>query len=120
MCTLLLALFFLVAAAVSYSPYSPTTPDYTPTKRVFQEQSKDQLSRFIGKYDFPDIGQIDMIVKDDGLEFTGASFSDPIFLWPESDSTFFNKNSGTRYNFTLKNNLVTDLQFSRYQGKKAE
>ncbi|MDF1698900.1 MAG: serine hydrolase [Saprospiraceae bacterium] len=95
-------------------------PDYVPTKRIFKEQSQEQLTRFIGKYDFLERGHADINVKEDGLEFTGEIFSSPIFLWPESDSTFFNKSSGTRYKFSLNNGEVTGVKFSRIEGKKIE
>ncbi|MCD2259130.1 serine hydrolase domain-containing protein [Psychroserpens luteolus] len=93
-------------------------PGYTPTKRVFKEQSQEQLARFIGTYDFLEKGIANMTVKGDGLEFTGELFSKPIFLWPESDTTFFNKKTGTRYKFTLKNGAVKGVKFSRFEGKK--
>ena len=95
-------------------------PGYSPTRKVFKEQSHEQLKRFVGKYDFQERGQAAIIVKDDGLEFTGELFSTPIFLWPESDSTFFNKNSGTRYKFSTKNGMVKSVKFSRVQGEKVE
>ena len=91
---------------------------YRPLKRVFKEQSQKQLSKFIGKYDFLERGQADIVVKNDGLEFTGGPFSNPVFLWPESDNRFFNKRTGTRYNFAVKNGLVTGVKFARIEGKK--
>ena len=95
-------------------------PDYFPIKRVFEEQSPGQLTRFVGKYDFLEKGQAEVKVKEDGLEFYGELFSEPVFLWPESDTTFFNKSTGTRYNFNLENDLVTGVKFSRLQGKKVK
>lgn len=93
---------------------------YSPIKRLFKEQTQQQLSRFVGTYDFLERGKSNIIVKGDGLEFTGGIFSNPIFLWPESDTTFFNKSSGTRYKFTLKNGLVTGVKFSRFKANKIE
>lgn len=95
-------------------------PGYSPIKRVFKEQSQQQLNRFVGTYDFLERGKSNIIVKDDGLEFTGGIFSNSIFLWPESDTTFFNKRTGTRYKFTLKNSLVIRVKFSRFEGNKIE
>ena len=96
-------------------------PDYTPKKRVFKEQSQEQLTRFVGKYDFHEYGgEGNIIVKDDGLELTLEKSPDPIFLWPESDSTFFSKNAGQRFNFTLNNGLATHIEFSGVKIKKIE
>ncbi len=95
-------------------------PDYKPTTRVFMEQSPEQLSRFIGKYYFPNKGESNIIVKDNGLEFSGGIFTNPVFLLPETDSTFFNKNSGTYYRFQFKGDSIASVKFSRYKGKKIE
>ena len=95
-------------------------PDYSPTKRVFKEQSQEHLKKFIGTYDFLERGQADIVVEEEGLKITGKLFSSPILLWPESDSTFFNKSTGTRYNFTFKDDSVTKVKFSRYTGEKIE
>ncbi|MFY0602445.1 MAG: serine hydrolase [Flavobacteriaceae bacterium] len=95
-------------------------PDYSPRRRVFKEQSQEQLARFVGKYDFQKDGQVDIKVKDDGLEFSGGLVSKPIFLWPESDNRFFIKRNGTRVNFTLKNDVVTEMKVLSYKGKKIE
>lgn len=92
-----------------------------PRTRIINEQSQKQLMRFIGKYDFLEYGgQADIIVKNDGLELTFGISSKSIFLWPESDSTFFSKNAGQRFNFTLKNGLVTGIEFSGVEVKKIE
>jgi len=93
-------------------------PDYYPLEKVFKEQSQEQLERFIGKYDIPEVGQVDIIVKDDGLELTLEISPEPILLWPESDSIFFSKNAGQRFNFTLKDGIVTGIKVSGVEGKK--
>lgn len=89
-----------------------------PRTRVFKEQSKEQLRRFVGKYHFPENGDAKIVIKDNGLEFTGEIFSTPIFLLPETDSTFFNKNSGTRYTFKFEGDSITSVKFSRFEAKK--
>ncbi|MEM9547180.1 MAG: serine hydrolase [Bacteroidota bacterium] len=95
-------------------------PGYTPKKRIFKEQSQKELTRFNGKYEFPKIGQVDISVKDDGLELDAAIVSEPVFLWPESDSTFFSRRAGQRFNFTLDNGLVTGMMISGIEGQKVE
>jgi len=91
-----------------------------PRTRVFKEQSQKELARFTGKYHFPENGDAKIVIKDNGLEFTGEIFSKPIFLLPETDSTFFNKNSGTRYQFTFEGDTIISVKFSRFEAKKIE
>ena len=96
-------------------------PDYTPTKRVFEEQSQAQLERFVGKYDFLDNGFAQVSIKDDGLAFDAKGFTEEtVPLWPESDSTFFSKNTGLRFNFTLEGGEVTGMKILSYEGTKVE
>ena len=96
-------------------------PDYTPRKRVFKEQSTEQLARFVGKYDFLENGLADVIVQEDGLALTAKGFTpETIPLWPEADSTFFSKNTGLRFNFTLDGGAVTSLKILSYEGRKVE
>ncbi|MEE9361351.1 MAG: serine hydrolase domain-containing protein [Cellulophaga sp.] len=91
-----------------------------PRTRVFKEQSQKELARFIGKYHFPENGDAKIVIKDNGLEFTGEIFSDPIFLLPETDNTFFNKNTGTYYTFQFERGSITSVKFSRFEAKKIE
>ena len=93
-------------------------PDYKPTIRVFKEKSPKQLTPFIGKYQFPDRSKSTIIVKDNGLEFSGGIFTNPVFLLPETDSTFFNKNTGTLYTFQFKGDSIAGVKFSRNKAKK--
>jgi CubicO group peptidase (beta-lactamase class C family) len=93
-------------------------PDYSHSKRVFKEQSEEQLSKFVGNYDFLEYGKASIIVKEDGLELDADIAEEPVFLWPDSDSTFFSKNSGQRFKFTFKDDTVASMKFSRIEGKK--
>lgn len=88
--------------------------------RIFKEQSQKELARFTGKYLFPENGDAKIVIKDNGLEFTGEIFSGPIFLLPETDSTFFNKDTGTYYTFQFEGDSITGVKFSRFEAKKIE
>jgi len=91
-----------------------------PRTRVFKEQSQKELARFTGKYHFPENGDAKIVIKGNGLEFTGEIFTNPIFLLPETDNTFFNKNSGTYYTFKFEGDSITSVKFSRFEAKKIE
>ncbi len=95
-------------------------PEVKPRIRTFNEQSSKQLARFVGEYRFPKNGDAKIIVKDNGLEFTGKIFSRAIFLLPETDSVFFNKRSGTYYEFLFKEDAIIGVKFSRFEAKKIE
>lgn len=95
-------------------------PGYPPRKRVFKSQSQEQLKRFVGKYDFQDNGMVDIKVIDDGLEFNGDIVAKPIFLWPESDSTFFSKVTGQHFNFTFKDGSVKGMNVASLESVKVE
>lgn len=92
-----------------------------PRTRVFKEQSKKELERFTGKYNFPENGDAKIIIKNNGLEFTGKIFSsESVFLLPETDSLFFNKKTGTYYEFQFEGDTITGVKFSRFEAKKTE
>ncbi|MET1260579.1 serine hydrolase [Flagellimonas sp. DF-77] len=93
-------------------------PDYKPTVRVFKAQTASELERFSGTYDLGEYGQALLKVKDDGLEFSGDLVTEPVFLWPEADTTFFTKSAGQRFQFTIENGAVTGISFSRVSGTK--
>nr|WP_321235084.1 serine hydrolase domain-containing protein [uncultured Psychroserpens sp.] len=91
-----------------------------PRTRVFNEQSQKELGRFIGKYHFPEHGDAKISIKGNGLEFTGEIFTNPVFLLPETDSIFFNKNTGTYYRFQFEEDSINSVKFSRFEAKKIE
>ncbi len=93
-------------------------PGIEPRTRIIRKQSREQLERFEGTYNFPEYGDSHIRVKNNELEFTGGVFTNPIFLLPETDSIFFNKNSGTYYEFQFANDTITGVQFSTLKGKR--
>ena len=93
---------------------------YTRTRKV-NEQTKKELSRFVGDYMFEKHGSAEIRMKDIGLEFSGAIFSgDVVFLLPQSDTVFFNKETGTYYEFQLEDSKVKGVVFSKYEAKKID
>ncbi|WP_299114769.1 serine hydrolase [uncultured Winogradskyella sp.] len=93
-------------------------PGHTPRKRVFKKQSRQELERFIGKYDFGKEGQSEIKIKDDGLELSGGLVSNPVFLWPESDGKFFSRETGLYFNFDIQETDVVSIKVLSYEGKK--
>ena len=90
-----------------------------PMKRTINEQSVEARNRLVGSYLFSQYGEVEVKIKDNGLEIQGPSFSqDPIMLLPTNDSTYFNKNSGTYYTFRFEDEEVTGIQFWDNLGDK--
>ena len=87
-------------------------PGVEPIERVIQEQSAQELQKYTGKYNIKDLGDIVIVVKDNGLEHHAAFLDEPLFLLPSSDSTFFNKNDGEYVHFLRKGDTITG--FSTY------
>ncbi len=95
-------------------------PGMEPVKRVVQEQSAQELQRFTGKYTIPDLGDIEIKVKDNGLEHLAAFVDEPLFLLPASDSTFFNKNDGEYVNFLRNGDSIKGFKIYGFEASKME
>ncbi|MEL7003841.1 MAG: serine hydrolase domain-containing protein, partial [Bacteroidota bacterium] len=95
-------------------------PGIEPVKRVVYELSTEQLQRFTGKYSIPDLGEVEIVVKDNGLEHLAPFAPEPIFLLPASDSTFFNKNGGAYLEFIQESDSITGFKFYGFQATRTE
>ncbi|WP_350288429.1 serine hydrolase domain-containing protein [uncultured Croceitalea sp.] len=95
-------------------------PGYEPVLRTYVAQSDEQLEKFIGTYDFAERGKSKIAVRESGLEITEGFFKDSVFLLPENDSIFFNKNTGTQYRFQTKEGSILGVEFSSVVGKKID
>ncbi|MEM8967269.1 MAG: serine hydrolase [Bacteroidota bacterium] len=95
-------------------------PGMEPVKRVVQEQSAQELQRFTGKYTIPDLGDIEIKVKDNGLEHLAAFVDEPLFLLPASDSTFFNKNDGEYVLFIRNGDSIIGFKIYGFEASKIE
>lgn len=91
-----------------------------PKTRIVREQSADQLQLFAGKYNLPEMGDANIIVKNNGLELSANFLDEPIFLLPETDSTFFDKTDGEYFNFLLDGELITGFKVQQFEAVKIE
>ena len=92
---------------------------YTRLRKI-KAQSTEELSRYVGTYRFSADSNATITLKNNGLEFTGGPASAPIFLLPESDTTFFSSQSGLYFNFSLEGTSVVGIKVSNYEGQKIE
>ncbi len=93
-------------------------PGVEPTVRTVQEMSTEQLETFTGKYNIPDLGDINIVVKDNGLEHQAGFIPAPIFLLPASDSTFFVKTNGQYLEFRRDGDEITGFTIYGYDAVK--
>jgi hypothetical protein len=94
-------------------------PGLTPRTRAFNPQSPEALARFVGDYQFPEHGDGRIVVTEDGLTFYADLFHfKSVDLLPETDSVFFNKQTGTYYEFLWEDGAVTGLKFANLEAEK--
>ena len=95
-------------------------PGIEPKTRVIREKSYQELQNYAGKYHFPELGEAEIAIKDNGLELSGEFLDDPIFVLPETDSTFFERQNGEYFNFVMEKGKVTGVKVQRYEASKIE
>ncbi len=95
-------------------------PGVEPIKRVYQELSNEELHKFAGTYYIQDLGEVEMVVRENGLEHRAPFAPEPIFLLPSSDSTFFNTNGGAWLEFIRDADEVTGFSFYGFKASKID
>lgn len=95
-------------------------PGIEPKTRSVSPQSQEELLRFVGKYNFPELGDSEIILKDNGLEFSAAFLGFPVFILPESDSTFFDVSNGEYFYFSLEGEKARGLKVQRFEATRIE
>jgi hypothetical protein len=95
-------------------------PGFEPNTRKVIIKSIEERNHMVGTYQFPELGEANVAIKENGLEIDGEFTDEPIFLLPETDSTYFNRKSGTYYTFLFEGENVTGIKFWKYTGEKTE
>ena len=95
-------------------------PGIDPKIRVIQQQSDKELTRFVGKYKFPELGDSEIILKEGGLELSAEFLDKPILILPESDSTFFDKTDGEYFNFVIEGGIAQSFKVQRFEATRIE
>ena len=81
-------------------------PGIEPELKTISELSSEVLQRFVGTYSVSGMGEAEIARKENGLEVSAAFLDEPIFILPESDSTFFEKTEGLNFTFIIRDNEV--------------
>lgn len=95
-------------------------PGVEPNTRKVISISIEERTPMIGTYKFPELGEANVIIKENGLEIDGEFTDEPILLLPETDSTYFNRKRGTYYTFLFEGEKVTGIKFWKYTAEKIE
>ena len=95
-------------------------PGIEPNIRKVMIKSIEERNPMVGTYEFPELGKAYVTIKENGLEIDGEFTDEPIFLLPETDSTYFNSKNGTNYTFFFEGEDVTGVKFWRFSAEKTE
>lgn len=105
----------LLAIAQEYN-----LPGVEPRTRTVTAQSEAQRTRFAGSYLFPELGEAAISLKENGLEVTATFLDEPVFMLPESDTTYFDQRDGTYFYFSLKGDAVEGVRVQGYKAQKMQ
>lgn len=95
-------------------------PGITPTIKNVIVKTLVERTPLEGKYLFTDLGEARIKVRDKGLELSGSFLDEPIYLLPETDSTYFNTDSGTNFTFMFEGTKVTGMKVQQFEASKVE
>jgi len=95
-------------------------PGIDPNTRIIRPQSDEELKRFAGKYTLPELGDSEISLKDNGLEFSADFLDDPVIILPESDSTFFDIADGTYFYFTIEDGKAQSFKVQGFEATRVE
>lgn len=95
-------------------------PGIAPTTRVVSAQSDEELARFVGKYSFPELGDSEIIMKENGLEFSATILDNPILILPKSDSIFFDETDGEYFTFTIEGGKAQRFKVKGFEANRIE
>lgn len=90
-------------------------PGVAPRTRTVKEQTKSELERFIGTYKFNDLGNAEIELKGNVVEFSADFLDEPVIILPETNTKFFDKSDGTYFDFEITNGKVTKLKVQGYE-----
>lgn len=93
-------------------------PGIEPRVRTVTEQTEAERLRFVGDYEFDELGPASLTIKENGLELNAGFLDEPILILPENDSTFFEKGDGTYFRFSFEKETVSGFEVQRFTAKK--
>lgn len=95
-------------------------PGIEPIKRVYHPISSQDLEKYTGKFRIQGLGEVEMVLRDKGLEHRAPFAPEPIYLLPSSDSTFFNTSGGAYLEFIKTGDAITGFRFYGFEASKIE
>ncbi len=95
-------------------------PGIEPIHREVMEMSTEELEKFTGKYTIPDLGELQVNIKENGLVQSAPFISVPMFLLPASDSSFFVTSDGEYVEFLMDGESVTGFRIYGVEATKKD
>ena len=93
-------------------------PGIEPDLREVINMSDEQLQRFVGTYNIDGVGVLEVKIEESHLTFEAPFINPTMHALAENDSSFFDRNSGTRVVFDLEEGKATGFTVPG-QGLKA-
>ncbi len=84
--------------------------DITPDVRSVVEISEEELAKYTGNYQIPNMGIVEAKIVEGALTFSAPFINPSIQLAAESDTLFFDRAGGMRIDFTLEDGQVNEFK----------
>jgi len=95
-------------------------PGIEPQVRKVNEVSEEKRQAAMGTYSIPRMGEVEIKLKDKGLMALASFSEDPLYLLPESDSIYFNKDNGQYFKLKLNDGNVVGFEYGGVEGMKID
>lgn len=95
-------------------------PGFTPNVKHVADIPSEQLSKYAGTYEINDLGSVTIQLADSVLEVIAEFIDEPVYLLPESDSSFFDRSDGTAFNFEIVEDKVTGFEVQRFKATRTD
>jgi len=92
-------------------------PGIEPDIKTIAVMEEAKLSKYAGKYKIPQMGEVQVSLKNDGLELRAEFIDDPVYIVPENETSFFDRADGTSIKFLIEDGKILGFEI---QGMKAD
>jgi hypothetical protein len=95
-------------------------PGFNPDVRSVIVIPPAERLKYTGTYSIPDVGVVELRIKDNGLESVAPFLDEPGYIVSASRTIFFDRRSGDTITFTLDGDSVTGLETQGLRGSKLD
>ena len=95
-------------------------PGFKPDVRSVIVIPPGERLKYTGTYSIPNVGEVELRIKDNGLESVATFLAEPGYIVSESHTNFFDQRSGNTIEFTLDGDSVTGFETQGLRASKLE